>query len=59
MIGKVFVVTGGASGLGKGAAKVLLEEGASVTIIDVNAPTENGFDQYGDRLLFVKADVGC
>lgn len=57
MNGKVFVVTGGASGLGKGAAEVLLEEGACVTIIDVNALIENGLDKYSDRLLFIKADV--
>lgn len=56
MNGKVFVVTGGASGLGEGAAEVLLQEGACVAIIDVNA-LENGLDQYGDRLLSIKADV--
>lgn len=55
--GKVYVVTGGAQGLGKGAAEVLLSAGASVTIVDVNQPTPNGWDKHVDRLLFVQADV--
>jgi len=51
------VVTGGAQGLGKGAAEVLLAAGASVTIADVNQLTPNGLDKYADRFLFVQADV--
>jgi len=33
--GKVFLVTGGASGLGAGAARMLVQEGASVVLADV------------------------
>lgn len=51
------MVTGGAQGLGKGAAEVLLAAGASVTIADVNQLTPNGLDKYADRFLFVQADV--
>jgi len=35
--GKVFIVTGGASGLGEGTARMLAREGATVVIADVQA----------------------
>jgi NAD(P)-dependent dehydrogenase (short-subunit alcohol dehydrogenase family) len=35
--GKVFIVTGGASGLGEGAARMLAREGAKVVVADVQA----------------------
>jgi NAD(P)-dependent dehydrogenase (short-subunit alcohol dehydrogenase family) len=35
--GKVFIVTGGASGLGEGTARMLAREGASVVVADVQA----------------------
>ena len=35
--GKVFIVTGGASGLGEGAARMLAREGAKIVIADVQA----------------------
>ena len=38
MSGKVFVVTGGAQGLGRNVAQVLLEEGAYVVLADLNFP---------------------
>ena len=34
---KVFIVTGGASGLGEGTARMLAKEGATVVIADMNA----------------------
>lgn len=36
MSGKVFVVTGGAQGLGRNVAQILLEEGAYVVLADIN-----------------------
>ena len=33
--GKVFIVTGGASGLGEGTARMLAREGASVVVADL------------------------
>ena len=43
--GKVFIVTGGASGIGKAVVEELLSDGAKVSVCDMNpnAPTyENG-----------------
>ena len=37
--GKSFIVTGGASGLGRAAAEAILAAGGRVTIVDVNAET--------------------
>ncbi|WIT11679.1 3-hydroxyacyl-CoA dehydrogenase [Paucibacter sediminis] len=54
--GKVFIVTGGASGLGEGTARMLTREGAKVVIADLQA-------ERGEALAaelggaFVKCDV--
>ena len=34
--GKVFIVTGGASGLGEGTARMLAAEGATVVVVDID-----------------------
>ena len=53
---KVFIVTGGASGLGEGTARMLAREGGKVVIADLNV-------EKGEALAaelggaFVKADV--
>ena len=54
--GKVFIVTGGASGLGEGTARMLAREGASVVIADLQV--ERGAmvaGEIGGR--FVRCDV--
>jgi NAD(P)-dependent dehydrogenase (short-subunit alcohol dehydrogenase family) len=54
--GKVFIVTGGASGLGEGTARMLAAEGATVVVADVQA--ERGAAvaaELGGR--FVRCDV--
>jgi NAD(P)-dependent dehydrogenase (short-subunit alcohol dehydrogenase family) len=60
--GKVAVVTGGASGIGLGAAKRLAEMGASVAIVDINeaAGTKavGQIKQLGADARFFPCDVG-
>lgn len=56
--GKVVIVTGGASGVGKEDARILAHEGARVVITDVN---ENGgrslAAELGERAIFLRHDV--
>ncbi len=54
--GKVFIVTGGASGLGEGTARMLAREGAMVVIADLQVERGEALakDLHG---AFVKADV--
>jgi NAD(P)-dependent dehydrogenase (short-subunit alcohol dehydrogenase family) len=54
--GKVFIVTGGASGLGEGTARLLAAEGATVVIADLQVERgEAVAKEIGG--LFVKTDV--
>ena len=54
--GKVFIVTGSASGLGEGAARMLVREGAKVVIADVQADKGEALArELGGA--FVKCDV--
>ena len=54
--GKVFIVTGGASGLGEGTARMLAEHGGKVVVADLNV--ERG-DVVAREIggIFVKCDV--
>lgn len=54
--GKVFIVTGGASGLGEGTARMLAREGGKVVIADLQAEKgQTVADELGGA--FVKCDV--
>ncbi|SCU73576.1 3-hydroxyacyl-CoA dehydrogenase type-2 [Cupriavidus necator] len=54
--GNVFIVTGGASGLGAGAARMLSEAGAKVVIADLNEATGQALaTELGGQ--FVRCDV--
>ena len=56
--GSLFLVAGGASGLGEATVRLLVEKGAKAVILDQNEVS--GFtiqEEYGDQVLFKKADV--
>lgn len=56
--GKTFVVTGGASGLGFAAARMLVDAGASVVILDLNPETgQKAASELGPRAHFRRTDV--
>ena len=56
--GKTFIVTGGASGLGRASAEAILAAGGNVVLLDVNAETGRAAEQtLGARSRFAQADV--
>lgn len=63
LAGKVAVVTGGASGMGRSTVERFLAEGASVVVGDLNAETGRAFmDELeaaglGERVRFTRTDV--
>jgi NAD(P)-dependent dehydrogenase (short-subunit alcohol dehydrogenase family) len=55
---QVFVVTGGASGIGRGIAKRLADDGARVRILDIDARTGRATAaDLGPHVTFAKCDV--
>jgi len=61
IVGKVAVITGGASGIGRATAERLVHEGAAVVIADLDqalgAETVKSLEARGGRAAFVKADI--
>ena len=59
--GKVFIVTGGASGLGEGTARLLVREGAKVVIADLQAERGQALaaelGAASGQAIFVRCDV--
>jgi acetoin reductase-like protein len=58
---RVAIVTGAATGIGRGIAKALASEGANITVADVNAntgtKTVDEIESLGVQSLFVPVDV--
>lgn len=55
---KTFIITGGASGLGRAVAEAVVAAGGRALLLDVNAQTgEAAARAIGDRAQFAKADV--
>jgi len=65
LCGRVAVVTGGGSGIGKAVCHALASEGASVAVVDIDGQrledTVNGIDEqgYGVRAIGLNLDVTC
>jgi NAD(P)-dependent dehydrogenase (short-subunit alcohol dehydrogenase family) len=59
--GKVAIVTGGSSGIGKAIVKTYLDHGAKVMIVDVDEEglqeTEKELAKFKEKVLLVKGDV--
>ena len=56
--GKTFVVTGGASGLGRASAEAIIAAGGNAVILDVNDETGKAAEQaLGGKARFAQADV--
>ncbi len=60
--GKVCLITGGAQGIGEACARLFLEQGAKVVIVDIH--NERGqslasqLQQQGHEILFIASDIG-
>ena len=59
--GKVALITGSGSGIGKAAALLFAKEGASVAVSDINfssaEQTTEAIKQLGSRAIAIEADV--
>ncbi|MDE0727776.1 MAG: glucose 1-dehydrogenase [Alphaproteobacteria bacterium] len=56
--GKVAIVTGGGTGIGRATALRLAEEGAIVTITDINVEAGQAVaDELGGKAMFIQQDV--
>ncbi|MCB0257959.1 MAG: SDR family NAD(P)-dependent oxidoreductase, partial [Anaerolineae bacterium] len=58
---KVALITGASSGIGRETALLFAQEGASITVVDINdeggQETVRMVEQLGGRAIYVRADV--
>jgi NAD(P)-dependent dehydrogenase (short-subunit alcohol dehydrogenase family) len=57
LAGKIAVVTGGVSGIGRGIVDVFLAEGAKIVVGDIDDKTGNALEQELDGVVFQHTDV--
>lgn len=58
LLGKVAVITGGASGIGRASVEAFVAEGASVVIADIQDDTGQALaESLGDAAIYVHTDV--
>lgn len=56
--GRTFIITGGASGLGRASAEAIISAGGNVVLLDVNSETGTSAAQaLGSKARFAQADV--
>jgi NAD(P)-dependent dehydrogenase (short-subunit alcohol dehydrogenase family) len=55
--GSTILVTGGCSGLGAACAARFVREGAKVIVADLGPPREEAVKEFGNKAVFLKADV--
>jgi NAD(P)-dependent dehydrogenase (short-subunit alcohol dehydrogenase family) len=60
--GKVCLITGGAQGIGEACARLFVEEGAHVVIVDIHKERgealQSQLKQQGHDVLFIASDIG-
>jgi NAD(P)-dependent dehydrogenase (short-subunit alcohol dehydrogenase family) len=60
--GKVCLITGGAQGIGEACARLFLEQGAKVVIVDIDQEKgkslESELRHLGHEILFIASDIG-
>jgi 3-oxoacyl-[acyl-carrier protein] reductase len=60
--GKVCLITGGAQGIGEACARLFLEEGARVVLVDIHKEKGESLQSHlqaqGHEVLFVNSDIG-
>tara|TARA_B100000530_G_scaffold74076_1_gene43802 strand:+ start:3113 stop:3931 length:819 start_codon:yes stop_codon:yes gene_type:complete len=58
---KTAIITGGASGLGAGIAKILAKQGAVISLLDINSSnlqkTKNEIEELGNKIFTYTCDV--
>ena len=60
--GKVCLITGGAQGIGEACARLFLEQGARVVVVDVHKERgeslQSQLQAQGHNILFIASDIG-